>query len=594
MKFYKNLKFFDLRLFRKVLRFVEPYRKTYHLVLVTAILLSVVSTATPYLLKVTIDNYIVPKDYSGMVLFLSFLLMTLILEVVFQFLFVFYANWLGQKVVQDIRLELFQKLMNFKISYYDQSAVGRLVTRVVSDIETIVSIFSQGLFMIIADLLKMAVIIALMIVVSVELSAIVFLCFPLVIITTKWFQHVMKKAFEDVRREVGNINTFVQERISGMKIVQIFHREHLEQKKFEAINNHLKKAWLKTVWYNSFFFPITEIISSLTIGLLVWYGGLRVVFGDSITFGSIFLFIQLSQMLYRPLRQIADKFNTLQMGMVASERIFRILDDSQQLENDGPIEKSHIFGNIHLDNVSFSYVPGEKVLKGINISIHQGETIAIVGPTGAGKSTIINLISRFYERQKGKITIDGIDIQDYQLDNLRKHIAIVLQDVFLFAGSLKENITLFDDSISDDLVVSAAKKIGVDKFIQNLPGQYEFDVKERGNMLSSGQRQLIAFLRAYIINPPILILDEATSSVDSYSEEIIQNAIGQITKNKTSIIIAHRLATIKNADRIVVLDKGEVIEMGNHSELIKNPNGYYSKFFNTQILDPSNQIDTSY
>ncbi|MCY3998504.1 MAG: ABC transporter ATP-binding protein [Flavobacteriaceae bacterium] len=584
MKFKLNLNFLDLRLFRKVLRFVKPYRKTYNLVLLSAILLSIVSTATPYLLKITIDDYIVVKDYSGMVLFLSFLMITLILEVVFQFLFVFYANWLGQKVVKDIRLELFQKLMNFKMAYYDKSAVGRLVTRVVSDIETIASIFSQGLFMIIADLLKMAVIIAVMLMVSLELSAIVFICFPLVIITTKWFQSVMKKAFEDVRREVGNINTFVQERISGMKIVQIFHREDVEQKKFESINNNLKKAWLKTVWYNSFFFPITEIISSLTIGLLVWYGGLRVVVGGSITFGAIFLFIQLAQMLYRPLRQIADKFNTLQMGMVASERIFKILDDSQQIEVDGQVETSQIQGNIKLIEVSFSYVKGEKVLKSINLDIHQGETIAIVGPTGSGKSTIINLISRFYEIQEGTITIDGINIQDYKLDSLRKHVAIVLQDVFLFAGTLKENITLFDDSISDELVIEAAKKIGIHAFIQSLPGQYHFDVKERGNMLSSGQRQLIAFLRAYIINPPVLILDEATSSIDSYSEDLIQNAIGKITKNKTSIIIAHRLATIKNADRIVVLDKGEIIEMGNHSQLIKKDDGYYSKFFENQII----------
>ncbi len=584
MKFTLNLNFFDLILFRKVLRFVKPYQKTYNLVLLSAILLSIVSTASPYLLKITIDDYIVVKDYSGMVLFLSFLMITLILEVIFQFLFVFYANWLGQKVVKDMRLELFQKLMNFKMAYYDQSAVGRLVTRVVSDIETIASIFSQGLFMIIADLLKMAVIIAVMLVVSLELSAIVFVCFPLIIVTTKWFQKVMKKAFEDVRREVGNINTFIQERISGMKIVQIFHREHIEQKKFESINNNLKTAWLKTVWYNSFFFPIAEIISSLTIGLLVWYGGLKVVGGNSITFGSIFLFIQLSQMLYRPLRQIADKFNTLQMGMVASERIFKILEDSQQIEVDGHIEKSEIQGDIKLHEVSFSYVEGEQVLKNINLDIQQGETIAIVGPTGSGKSTIINLISRFYEIQEGKITVDGINIKDYKLDNLRKHVAIVLQDVFLFAGSLKENITLFDDSISDEMVIEAAKKIGIHQFIQSLPGQYHFDVKESGNMLSSGQRQLIAFLRAYIINPPVLILDEATSSIDSYSEELIQNAIGKITKNKTSIIIAHRLATIKNANRIVVLDRGEIIEIGNHSQLIKNNNGYYSRFFETQII----------
>ena len=584
MKISSMFQFIDMALFRKILHFVKPYQKTYILVLASAILLSLFSTASPYLLKITIDDYITVRDYSGMVLFLSFLLIVLFLEVIFQYLFVFYANWLGQKVVKDIRMELFHKLVNFKMGFYDKSAVGRLVTRVVSDVETIASIFSQGLFMIIADLLKMAVIVIVMLAVSLKLSLIVFLCFPIVLIATKLFQNAMKKAFEEVRKQVANLNTFVQERISGMLIVQLFNREKIEYDDFKSINKNLKKAWLKTVWYNSFFFPVAEIVSSLTIGLLVWYGGLNVVSGESVTFGTILLFIQLSQMLYRPLRQIADKFNTLQMGMVASERIVKILENEEQIENDGKIEKQEIIGNIIIDRVGFHYLEGEQVLDDISLNIDKGETVAIVGPTGSGKSTIVNLISRFYDFQSGTIKIDGIDIADFSLSFLRKHVAVVLQDVFLFAGSLYENITLFSQSITRSNVVSAAKDIGVHEFIMNLPGGYDFDVKERGGMLSAGQRQLIAFLRAYIINPSILILDEATSSIDSYSEEIIQQAIGKITRDKTSIIIAHRLATIKNADRIIVLEKGKIVEMGTHKKLISKTGGHYSKLYETQFL----------
>jgi len=578
-------KIFDLKLFSKLLVFVKPFKGTYYFVLVAAILLSLFSTLTPYLLKVTVDDYIRPKNYEGMLLFVGFMLGALLLEVVFQFLFVFYANWLGQKVIKDLRVKLFEKIIFFKMAYFDKTAVGRLVTRAVSDIETIASIFSQGLFMIIADLLKMILVIGVMLYVDWRLTLIVFSILPIILYATRLFQKSMKKAFEEVRLQVANLNSFVQERLSGMKIVQIFHREKIEYDQFVAINEKHKKAWLKTVWFNSIFFPVAEISSSVTIGLLVWYGGFNVISGGGISLGTIFLFIQMSQMLFRPLRQIADKFNTLQMGMVAADRIFKIFETESSIENKGTKSPTALKGAISFQKLHFSYLPGEEVLHGISLDIKAGETVAIVGATGAGKSTIINLLSRFYEYDAGDITIDKISIKDFELNALRKHVAVVLQDVFLFADSLFNNITLYNDTISREEVAQAAKKIGVHDFIESLPGGYDYNVKERGVMLSSGQRQLIAFLRAYITQPAILVLDEATSSVDSYTEEIIQKAIDTLTQGKTSIVIAHRLATVKNADRIIVMDQGTIVEQGTHKELLKVSNGYYAKLYEVQFAE---------
>lgn len=576
---------FDLTLFSKLMRFVKPFKSTYYFVLITAILLSLFSTVTPYLLKVTVDDYIRPKDYPGMVLFVGLMLIALFLEVLFQFLFVFYANWLGQKVIKNLRVQLFKKILNFKMAYFDKTAVGRLVTRAVSDIETIASIFSQGLFMIIADLLKMILVIGVMFYVDWRLTLIVFSVLPVILYATRLFQKSMKVAFEEVRLEVANLNSFVQERISGMKIVQLFHREKTEYDQFIEINEKHKKAWLKTVWFNSIFFPVAEISSSVTIGLLVWYGGFNVISGGDISLGTIFLFIQMSQILFRPLRQIADKFNTLQMGMVAADRIFTIFETESQIDNKGTFSPNTLDGKIEFKNLRFSYVPEEEVLHGITFSIAAGETVAIVGATGAGKSTIINLLSRFYEFDSGDITIDGTSVRDFELSNLRKHVAVVLQDVFLFADSLLNNITLFNSSVNREQVIQAAKAIGVHDFITSLPGGYDYNVKERGVMLSSGQRQLIAFLRAYITEPSILVLDEATSSVDSYSEELIQQATERITKDKTSIVIAHRLATVKNADRIIVMDQGNIVEQGSHLELLKIPNGFYAKLYEVQFAE---------
>ena len=551
-------KIFDLNLFSKLLVFVRPFRSTYYFVLVAAILLSFFSTLTPYLLKITVDDYIRPKAYEGMVLFVGFMLIALILEVVFQFLFVFYANWLGQKVIKALRVQLFDKIIFFKMAYFDKTAVGRLVTRAVSDIETIASIFSQGLFMIIADLLKMFLVMGVMIYVDWRLTLIVFSVLPIIIYATRLFQKSMKKAFEEVRLQVANLNSFVQERLSGMKIVQIFHREKIEYDQFVEINEKHKKAWLRTVWFNSIFFPIAEISSSVTIGLLVWYGGFNVISGGEISLGTIFLFIQMSQMLFRPLRQIADKFNTLQMGMVAADRIFKILETQSSIENNGVLSPKALKGAIEFDQLRFSYIEGEEILHGISLEINAGETVALVGATGAGKSTIINLLSRFYEFDSGDITIDKISIKEIELNALRKHVAVVLQDVFLFADSLFNNITLFDPEISREDVIVAAKKIGVHDFITSLPEGYDYNVKERGVMLSSGQRQLIAFLRAYITQPAILVLDEATSSVDSYTEEIIQRAIDTLTDGKTSIVLGNEVSSLFcqnsiNTNRICII-----------------------------------------
>ena len=578
-------KIFDLDLFSKLLVFIRPFRTTYYFVMMSAILLSLFSTLTPYLLKVTVDDYIRPKDYQGMIFFVGLMFITLLLEVIFQFLFVFYANWLGQKVIKDLRVKLFNKIIYFKMAYFDKTAVGRLVTRSVSDIETIASIFSQGLFMIIADLLKMILVILVMLYVDWRLSIIVFSILPVIIYATRLFQKSMKKAFEEVRIQVANLNSFVQERISGIKIVQLFNRQKIEYNNFVSINEKHKKAWLKTVWFNSIFFPIAEISSSVTIGLLVWYGGFDIISGGDISLGTIFLFIQMSQMLFRPLRQIADKFNSLQMGMVSAERIFEILEKESIIKDEGSFIPTQIMGSINIKQLMFSYTPGETVINDISVEIKSGEKVALVGATGAGKSTIINLISRLYEFDSGDIEIDGISIRDYDLKSLRNRVSVVLQEVFLFADSLYNNITLYNTQITRDMVIKASKEIGVHNFIESLPQGYDYNVKERGVMLSSGQRQLIAFLRAYITQPAILVLDEATSSVDSYSEEIIQRAIDKLTHGKTSIIIAHRLATVKNADRILVMDGGKIVEEGTHEELLKVKGSNYSKLYEVQFAD---------
>ena len=581
----------DVSLFKRLMRYVRPYRFTFIFVLTAAILLSVFSTLNPYLLKITVDDYITLKDYDGMLIFIGIMTGVLFLEVFFQFSFIYYANWLGQRVVYDLRRELFRRMIGFRMTFFDKSAVGRLVTRAVNDIETISSIFSQGLFMIIADLLKMLIVVGVMLSVSWKLSLIVFAVLPLILFATRKFQKAMKFAFDEVRTQVANLNTFVQERISGMHIVQLFVREHQEYQSFQEINEKHKKAWLKTVWYNSIFFPIAELSTSITIGLLVWYGGLSVIAQENgITLGSIFLFIQLTQMLFRPLRQIADKFNTLQMGMVAVQRVFALMDRDSHIPDDGFLETKDMKGKISFQNVVFSYKEGETVINDISFNVNDGETIAIVGATGAGKSTIINLLSRFYDINKGSIELDDKNIKSYKLSSLRNAIAVVLQDVFLFADTIQNNISMWDSSISEEQVMEAARHIGIDKFISKLPGKLQYDVKERGAMLSGGQRQLIAFLRAYVSNPSILVLDEATSSVDGETEELIQIATDRLTEGKTAIIIAHRLATVQKADRIIVMDKGKIVEIGSHEKLLQIDGGFYQNLHNVQLIQKQESI----
>ena len=571
--------------FRQLSHFVKPYRGVFIAVALFAVLSSIFSTAQPYLIKVAIDNYITPKDYEGLVRIVYILIALLCAEVTMQFLFSYYSNWLGQTVIRDVREKLFAHLLRFKMRYFDKSSIGVLVTRAVNDMERIGEIFSSGLFEMASDILKMFVITIVMFVIDWKLALISYATMPLILYFTRWFQRSMKAAFVEVRHEVANLNAFVQERISGIKVLQLFAQEREELENFKKINEKHKQAWLKTIWYNSIFFPIGDLCVSITIALIVWFGGRQIIGENVYDLGNIFLFIQLSQQLFRPIRHIADKFNTLQMGIIASDRVFAILDTETDTETGGEKELKEVKGNIKFEDVRFEYVAGEEILHGISFEVKEGETIAIVGATGAGKTTITNLLNRFYDLTSGAIYIDGVNIEEYTLSSLREHIATVLQDVFLFADSIYNNITLKNPAITEEEVIAAAKSIGVHNFLMSLPEGYHYNVKERGVMLSAGQRQLIAFLRAYVHKPQILILDEATSSVDSHSEKLIQEATDKMTEGRTSIIIAHRLTTVKKADRIIVLDKGKIVEIGNHEELLQIENGYYRNLYEVQFLE---------
>jgi ABC-type multidrug transport system fused ATPase/permease subunit len=583
----KNMKAtaFDTTVFKRILEYAKPYKMRFNGVILFAIFLSVFAALRPYLLKLTVDDYIKTNDKNGLLWYVTLMGIVLILEVLSNFFFVYWANWLGQDIVKDVRVKLFKHMLSFRMKYYDTAPVGQLITRSVSDMESIAKIFSQGLFMIGSDLLKMVVILGFMLKENWRLTCIVFVAMPILVYITRIFQRKMQVSFEEVRNQIANLNTFVQERVTGMKIVQLFNREDIEFEKFKEINSKHKKAWIKTILYNSIFFPIADIISSLTLGFIVLYGGFRILNGDTSTsFGDIFSYTMYIGMLFNPLRQIADKFNEMQMGMISANRVFEILDTKEHIQDIGTIEAPIFEGTIEFKDVRFSYIENEEVIKGINLKVKSGQTIAIVGATGAGKSTIINLLNRFYEINSGTIFVDNQNIHDYTLDSLRKQIAVVLQDVFLFADTILNNITLNNPDISQEQVVAAAKKIGVHDFIMSLPEGYDYNVKERGVMLSSGQRQLIAFLRAYVSKPSILILDEATSSIDMYSEELIQRATETITTGRTSIIIAHRLATIINADKIVVMDQGIIVEQGTHHELLSQKTGYYKNLYDSQFI----------
>jgi len=577
-------KVFDAQLFKRLLHYIKPYTGFFILALTTVIGLAVFGALRPKVLQLAIDQNIEQKFEPGFLSYVVLMLGLLVLEVTCNLLFIYYASWLGQSVVRDIRIKLFNHILGFKMKYFDNSSVGVLITRTVTDMERIADIFGEGLFMIFSDILKMTVVGAVMFYMNWRLSLIVFFTLPIVLIATKVFQKYMKKAFEDVRTEVSNLNSFVQERITGMKIVQIFAREEIESNNFRVINERHKKGWIKTVWYNSVFFPIADLLSSVTLGTVIWIGGLNTVLDQTASIGDLTAFIMMVPMIFRPLNQIANKFNTLQMGMVAADRVFKVLDTTSHIQDHGKDILENVKGDLEFKDVKFAYVENEPVLKGVSFKVVAGDTIAIVGATGAGKSTIINLLNRLYDINSGTITIDSKNIKSISVKNLRQNIAVVLQDVFLFADTILNNITLKNPDISEAQVEAAAKEIGIHDFIMSLPKGYHYNVKERGVMLSSGQRQLISFLRAYVTNPKILILDEATASIDSNSEQLIQNATQKITHGRTSIVIAHRLATVKKADTIIVLDAGLIVEMGTHKELLKNKVGHYRNLYDAQFL----------
>lgn len=579
----EKIKVYNIKLLKRLFTFTKDYYQNSMVAFFSVIGLSVFAALRPLVIEKIVDNNLVAQTKFMFFEYALLLLVLLLMEVFSNYLFIYNAGVLGQSVVKDIRVKLFNHIQNFKLKYYDDSSVGILITRTVTDMERIADIFGQGLFLIISDLLKMLLVSSVMIYMNIELSLIVFLALPFILFATKVFQKYMKKAFEEVRNEVANLNSFVQERITGINVVKLFAREEVEYKNFKTINERHKKAWLKTVWYNSIFFPFAEIFSSLTLGLVVWYGGMSIVLENTSSIGELTAFIMMIPMLFRPLNQIANKFNTLLMGMVAAERVFKILDKNEKIKDSDNKKTYTLKGKIHYKNVNFSYKKNINVLKSFNLNIKPGTVNAIVGPTGSGKSTVIKLLNRFYEIDSGEIMIDEIKIQDYSISSLRKNIGFISQDVHLFSDTILNNIVLYDKKITLENVKKAANDIQINNFIESLPGGYNYNVLERGVGLSTGQRQLISFLRVYIKNPQILVLDEATSSIDTESEILIQNAIKNITKNRTSIIIAHRLSTIYNADNIIVMKMGKIVEEGKHNELLKIKNGIYKKLYDSEL-----------
>ncbi|MFB0926264.1 MAG: ABC transporter ATP-binding protein, partial [Vicingaceae bacterium] len=511
-----------------------------------------------------------------------------VLESVLQYFFTLLGNLLGQNVIKDLRNQTFEKVIHFKLKHFDNTPIGQLITRTVTDIERIAEMFSGGILLIISDLLKIFAVSFCMLYIYWDLTLIALIPIPLVIIATLIFKKIIKKAYQDIAEQTGRLNTFVQEHITGISIIQLFNREEIEKEAFAQINHKHRTAHIKTVWAYSIFFPVVEILSASSLALLVWYG-LGEVAQNYASAGEIFSFTLFIHMLYRPIRQLAERFNTLQMGMVSSQRVFKVLDTKSIINNDGAKSTANLKGDIEFRNVSFAYNDEDWVLKNISFKIEKGENLAIVGATGAGKSSIINLLGRYYEINKGDIFIDETNINEIELEDLRKYLSIVLQDVFLFSDSIFNNITLYNKDITEKQVIEAAKKVGAHRFISKLPGGYNYDVKERGAMLSVGQRQLISFIRAYVHQTEVLILDEATSSIDSESEEMIKHATSVLTKDRTSIIVAHRLSTIKNADKILVIDKGEIVEEGNHQELL-NKNSFYKKLYDFQFKSEQQTI----
>ncbi len=572
----------DFTLLRRVMKFAKPYKFYFFIAAISAILLSVLGPMRPMLINYAIDNCIVNPNKEDLIRIIQVLIFILFCEGVIQFLYIYLSTWLGQHVIQDLRSKIFNHILSLKMKCFDNTPIGTLVTRTVSDIETIADIFSQGLLVIIAELLKLIVVVIMMFYTDWRLTIIALLTVPFLLIATAWFKKNIKRVFQDVRTQISNLNTFVQEHIVGMNIVQIFNREDAEYYKFLNINTKHRDANIQGIFYYAVFFPVVEILSAISIGLIIWYGGQGILDGKDITVGELIAFILFIHMMFRPIRQLADRFNILQMGIVGSERVFKVLDTNERIIDNGTFSIENTKGSIIFKNVNFSYQAEDRVLKNLNFEIESGKMLALVGRTGAGKTSIVNVLNRFYELDSGDITIDEININEISLQSLRKNIALVQQEVFLFSDSILNNITLFDNSISKEKVIQASKEIGVDGFINSLPGKYNYIVAERGVTLSSGQRQLIAFLRVYVRNPRILVLDEATASVDTATEELLQSALIKLASNRTTIIIAHRLSTIVNADKILYLENGSVLESGTHNQLL-NAEGSYSAMFNSQV-----------
>ncbi len=567
----------DIGLLSRVLKYVKPYKRTFWFTAVLTFALAGLSPLRPMLVQYAFDNYIVIPNPNGLLIITLVTIGVLLIEAVAYYFYTYSANWLGQTVIRDIRQEIYDHINSLKLQYFDRTAIGTLVTRVISDIETIADIFANGILVIFSDMMKVLVVVGVMLYIDWKLALISLSTIPILLFATWIFKNGIRDSFQDVRTQVARLNAFLQEHITGMHLVQVFNREKREMDRFMAINAEHRDANIKSVWYFSIFLPVVEILSAVSIGLVVWWGAHEVLSG-TVTIGHLVAFILYIHILFRPIRELADKFNTLQMGMVSSERVFKVLDTQDFVTDTGTVRPIEIKGDIRFDNVSFAYSGDDFVLNNISFDVKAGETVAFVGATGSGKTSIINLLGRFYEFNSGTITIDGIDIRDYNQDGLRHRMAVVLQDVFLFSDTIHNNITLGNTAISRETVMEAAKDFGVHDFISKLPGGYEYNVMERGAMLSVGQRQLISFVRAYVHNPSILILDEATSSIDTESEVIIQRALEKLTEGRTSIVIAHRLATIQKADRIIVMQKGRILESGSHDELLRKEGHYHTLF----------------
>lgn len=574
----------DLQLLMRILRLATPYKKIFFLAASLTVVLAPLAILRPYLVQRMVDDYIFKYDIPGLGKMAILYIIVLLITVAMNYLFIYSTNWLGQSVIRDLRVRVFKHISNLRLTYFDQTPIGTITTRTINDIETINTVFSQGAITIIADLFTLFAVLGIMLYTSWQLTLVCITVVPLLIIASYIFKEKVKASYQKVRTQISKMNAFLQERITGMRIVQIFNAEADEMEKFKEINRAYTGANLNAILYYAVFFPVVEIISAASLGLLVWWGAQGVING-TISLGVLIAFPIYLSMLFRPIRMLADKFNTLQMGMVAAERVFTLLDREDIIKNEGTIIAENLNGDVEFKNVSFAYMAKDYVLKDLSFKIKAGETLAIVGSTGSGKSTIINILNRFYETQKGTITINNTNIRDFELHSLRNRVAVVLQDVFLFSGTVFDNITLRDESISKAQVLEAAKMIGAHEFIEKLPGGYDYEVMERGGTLSMGQRQLISFVRALVFDPDILILDEATSSIDPETESIIQYAIEKLIAKRTSIIIAHRLSTIRHANNILVLNKGEIMEYGGHEELLKIENGHYRELYEMQFAE---------